>query len=534
MPERRGRSPVKLHLGKLCVALGVLLAIGIAAIVMLERNEREQEAQIQAVETTVQTEAATIPTTVETVAETTEETVPETTEKVTIDEIPLYFQTDYPDEIYGSGSVATNGCSITSLAMVATYLTDHVYYPDELADYFGGRAENNIERLTIASDMLQLPYEGVLNFHESVAALKEGKVVIALMNHKSIFTNTQHFIVLRGITEDDKILVHDSYEPNYEVWQLARAFENGFSYGDISCGFSGGWAYDKSAMPEEPFIYVEEKPYVECRYPGLHLTYEDKMLLAAMVWVEARGESFDGQQAVAEVVLNRVKSGNFPDTVRGVIYAQDQFRSTKHLKDAEPYQTQFEAVEQALEGPYVLPEDVVFFATYPVNENVWGTIGGHTFCREFQNPGEPDATEETEATEATQPGETLSDTIVVELTEKEQELLMKLAMAEVGNDYCVDCMSLVMCTVLNRRAGGFGDSIESVIYAPDQFTPVAEGTFEDTKPNALCQIALDQVMRGWDESQGALYYEFGETDGKDWHSQNLELLFQHCRTRFYK
>ena len=39
------------------------------------------------------------------------------------------------------------------------------------------------------------------------------------------------------------------------------------------------------------------------------------------------------------------------------------------------------------------------------------------------------------------------------------------------------------------------------------------------------------VMRGWDESQGALYYEWCE--GESWHSQNLNLLFQHCDVRFY-
>ena len=53
-------------------------------------------------------------------------------------EVPLYFQNDYPDQRYGNGTVATSGCGITSLAMVATAMTGYVYRPDELADYFGG------------------------------------------------------------------------------------------------------------------------------------------------------------------------------------------------------------------------------------------------------------------------------------------------------------------------------------------------------------------------------------------------------------
>lgn len=296
-------------------------------------------------------------------------------------DVPLYLQTDYPDTLYGSGTIETSGCSIVSLAMVATYMTDHAYMPDELAGYFGGRAENNIARLELGSEKLQLPFEKTWYFYDALNALKAGKVVIALMEADSIFTDSQHFIVLTGITEEGKILVNDSYEPNYERWDLKNGFANGFEEGDILCGFSGAWMYDKSAMPAEPFIYVEEKPdKEETRYPGIELTAEERNLLARVVWVEARGESFEGQQAVAEVVFNRMMSEDFPDTLHDVIYAEGQFRSVPYLEDAEPYQTQYDAIESALYGPYVLPTDVFYFATEPTNANVWGKIGGHVFC----------------------------------------------------------------------------------------------------------------------------------------------------------
>lgn len=295
--------------------------------------------------------------------------------------VPLYLQTDYPDNLYGSGTIASSGCSITSLAMVATYLTGHEYLPDELADYFGGYVGNNMERLEYASEMLQLPWRKATNWHDALRAMQEGSVVIVLMNQHSAFTDSQHFVVLTGLTEDGKVLVNDPYEPNYSRWDLKDGFANGFPQGYISTGYSGSWIYDTNAMPEQPFIYVEEEePYVEPRYPEFDLTEEEINLLARMVWVEAQGEPVEGQQAVAEVVLNRLAADNFPDTLKGVIYAEDQFRSTKFLQDAEPTQTQYEAIERALYGPYVLPMDVVFFAQYPVNKNVWGEIGGHVFC----------------------------------------------------------------------------------------------------------------------------------------------------------
>lgn len=298
-----------------------------------------------------------------------------------IDKIPLYLQTDYPDTRYGSGTIKTSGCSIVSLAMVATYLTNSVYLPDELAYYFGGRAENNMARLEYGSEKMQLPFEKTWYFYDARNALLEGKVVIALMEETSIFTDSQHFIVLTGMTEDGKILVNDPYAPNYDRWDLKNGFANGFEEGDILCGFSGAWIYDKSAMPEAPFLYKEEMPSKEnSRYPGISLTAEEQDLLARVIWVESRGESAEGQQAVAEIVLNRMVSEHFPATLHDVIYGEGQFRSVPFLEDAEPYQAQYDAIEKALYGPNVLPMNVFYFATEPINSNVWGKIGGHIFC----------------------------------------------------------------------------------------------------------------------------------------------------------
>ena len=123
--------------------------------------------------------------------------------------------------------------------------------------------------------------------------------------------------------------------------------------------------------------------------------------------------------------------------------------------------------------------------------------------------------------------------IVLELTEEEQEMLLKIGMAELGHTECETCIAMVMCTVLNRvNANGFGRSIYGVLHAQDQFTPVMDGTYAKAEPNESCRAALDMVIRGWDESQGALYYEFCE--GASWHSKNLQLLTEHCNTRFYK
>lgn len=312
--------------------------------------------------------------------------------------IPLYFQTDYPDILFGDtgGTVASSGCSITSLAMVATFLTGYEYLPDELAYYFGGRAINNMERLEKGAKALGLPYEKPANWHKTLAALKEGKCAIVLVDSTSKFTESQHFIVLtkvdvtekfnedgEKIGETVKVYVNDPFAPNYEVWDMVQGFENGFAETDIIQGYQGAWVFDKAAMPEEITRYFEAEPeQAEPRYPDIDLSFAERQLLARVVWAEARGESDEGQQAVAEVVLNRMASENFSDDLRDVIYGRDQFRSIGVLGRATPGRDQYEAIERAMYGPYVLPENVVYFATYEVNEKVWGTIGGHIFCYE--------------------------------------------------------------------------------------------------------------------------------------------------------
>ena len=145
----------------------------------------------------------------------------------------------------------------------------------------------------------------------------------------------------------------------------------------------------------------------------------------------------------------------------------------------------------------------------------------------------PESRETTTATTAPEETEATLPPIVLELTEDETQMLLKIGMAELGHTECTECIALVVRTVLNRlEAGGYGRTLYGVLHAQDQFTPVMDGSYERAEPNDACREALDMVIRGWDESQGALFYEFYQ--GESWHSKNLELLTEYCNTRFYK
>lgn len=296
-------------------------------------------------------------------------------------QVPRYFQTDYPYIKFGNGTIATSGCSITCLAMVATYLTDHEYTPDQMAYHFGSYGKTNIERLEHGNEEMRLPCEKNEDVQDVLRALNEGKVAIAMMDSESIFTTTQHFIVLAGMTEEGKILVNDPFEPNYTASvYMENAYANGFPDYDIMRGFSGAWIYDKSAMPEEPFLYDAEKPeQQENRYTGYDLTEEDIYTLACLAWAAAREEPEEAQQAVLEVVMNRVVSGDFPNTVRDVINKGELYSLTAQMARAEPDFPQYIAVTSAMYGPYVLPDNVYYFSQWDTSGEVWGQLGSYTF-----------------------------------------------------------------------------------------------------------------------------------------------------------
>lgn len=80
-------------------------------------------------------------------------------------------------------------------------------------------------------------------------------------------------------------------------------------------------------------------------------TSSDLYLLAKCVYAESRGEPYQGQVAVAAVILNRVKSPSFPNTVSGVIYQPYAFTAVSDGQiNLEPNSTAYSAAQDALNG----------------------------------------------------------------------------------------------------------------------------------------------------------------------------------------
>ncbi len=84
---------------------------------------------------------------------------------------------------------------------------------------------------------------------------------------------------------------------------------------------------------------------------GSNYTSSDLYLLAKCIYAEARGESYTGQVAVGAVILNRVASSSFPNTVAGVIYQKNAFTAVSDGQiNLEPNKTAMNAASDALNG----------------------------------------------------------------------------------------------------------------------------------------------------------------------------------------
>jgi N-acetylmuramoyl-L-alanine amidase len=109
--------------------------------------------------------------------------------------------------------------------------------------------------------------------------------------------------------------------------------------------------------------------------------------LSRVISAESRGEVLTGQIAVGNVVLNRLASDIFPDTLYGVIFQKDQFEPVENKTIYnDPYYLSVIAAKLCLEGAQVIGDCMYFFApdlspgTWIVNNRTYyTTIGCHRF-----------------------------------------------------------------------------------------------------------------------------------------------------------
>lgn len=140
--------------------------------------------------------------------------------------------------------------------------------------------------------------------------------------------------------------------------------------------YEGGYAYIKSE-----YISDEENESLS-PYRDLidSLTDDEKYLIYQITFLEAGNQSMEGQRAVVEVILNRVLSDMYPDTVEGVLSQSGQFTTWGYRNSKSHNEEQEEALQLVYEESPVLTLDYLMFSRGKFS---WGRnyvqIGDHWF-----------------------------------------------------------------------------------------------------------------------------------------------------------
>ena len=116
--------------------------------------------------------------------------------------------------------------------------------------------------------------------------------------------------------------------------------------------------------------------------------YNNLNLLSRLIYGEARGEPYTGQVAVGAVVMNRVRSSSFPNTISGVIYQSGAFDVVRDGQiNLTPNDTARKAAQDALNGWDPSYGAIYYFnPSTATNKWIWSrpmtvTIGKHRFCK---------------------------------------------------------------------------------------------------------------------------------------------------------
>ena len=161
-------------------------------------------------------------------------------------QIPLYIQTEYGNIPYGTGSIADCGCGPTAFAMVASYLTGSTITPVDAVAWCGnsyykpGAGTYWSYFQAAASHFGCGSVTQTMDANAVLQALSEGRPVISSQG-PGLFTSAGHFIVLRGLTADGKVLVNDPNDSESKNY-VNRAFD---MMTEIHATSSQYWIFEK-------------------------------------------------------------------------------------------------------------------------------------------------------------------------------------------------------------------------------------------------------------------------------------------------
>lgn len=311
--------------------------------------------------------------------------------------------------------------------------------------------------------------------------------------------------------------------------------------------------------PELKTQVVEKSTSETFTSPNSNYSYTDEEfeILADLVSIEAKNDNLETKIGLAAVVLNRIDSESFPNTIKEIVYSKNQFLNTTiaNIGKVTPTEDDYLAVVEALNG-----EDPTLGAEYYYSKNIieysaWhekdlyltkqlGQFRFFSLEKSVEKPVEKDTkiniVKQEAKVEVSKPtvsnaNENVDSSIkndkvkevktldnaskgsFVEHTEEEFEMLAKIIWAEArGESY--EGKVAVGAVILNRlKDPKYPNSIKEIIFAPKQFEPVSNGMFLKAKPTTEEYLAAVEAFNGVDPTMGATSFYAPSLVISKWH-----------------
>jgi hypothetical protein len=309
---------------------------------------------------------------------------------------------------------------ILSLALLPTSV-----FASSIKIYVDGKEFAGSNQAKIINERTYIPvrsYTDLLGFNAEWDA-KERSVTISNVEHVTKFYQNSRRVIQDGVTlyMENRTIIEDgtTYLPVRTVAELYGktidwdGVDNQVNIRDYKTYTVGEWETLSGIsrelgileaalrvwnnLPEgEPemgtVLYLESTDKVTLDYTNtetiIPYTVADLEMLAKIIYAEAVNHPYEGKVAVGAVILNRVESPNWPNTLRDVIYQRGQFTpiTNGQYNRAKPTDSYYQAAEDALRG--IDPVDGAIFFNNPARSKIGvfkrpivTIIGNHYYYR---------------------------------------------------------------------------------------------------------------------------------------------------------
>lgn len=167
-------------------------------------------------------------------------------------EAPLYFQQDYEGTKYGNYPLVTYGCGITTMSMLASYMTDDEWTPPEMCALYGKYCSDKGTAHTmfteVPTDRGFYCVDRVYTWDEALPYLEDGYMVVTLQRD-GYWTRGGHYLLLHNLietAEGTKVQVRDSNILNYK--KLEGHTTGSFDLSTIPTNARSFWIYQKKVV----------------------------------------------------------------------------------------------------------------------------------------------------------------------------------------------------------------------------------------------------------------------------------------------